>query len=124
MGVFGLTMAVPFVLLSLLPGRIQAMPKSGQWMNTLKFFLGFVEVARVEDRFRVDDVIVTDVEFESQATEKGIGRDMVITSMNNRPVESVSDFADTMDGLEPGEVIKLDVLAGRREFTVFLRKPE
>jgi S1-C subfamily serine protease len=69
-------------------------------------------------------VIVTDVEFESQATEKGIGRDMVITSMNNRPVESVSDFADTMDGLEPGEVIKLDVLAGRREFTVFLRKPE
>ncbi len=45
MGVFGLTMAVPFVVLSLIPGRIQAMPKSGEWMNSLKFFLGFVEVA-------------------------------------------------------------------------------
>jgi len=45
MGVFGLTMAVPFVLLSLVPGRIQAMPRSGEWMNTLKFFLGFVEIA-------------------------------------------------------------------------------
>jgi thiol:disulfide interchange protein DsbD len=45
MGTFGLTMAIPFVLLSLVPGRIQAMPKSGEWMNTLKFFLGFVEIA-------------------------------------------------------------------------------
>jgi serine protease Do len=72
----------------------------------------------------VEGVIVSDVEFESQATEKGIGRDMVISTMNNRPVRSVSEFAETMDGLEPGEVIKLDVIAGRREFTVFLRMPE
>jgi serine protease Do len=72
----------------------------------------------------VQGVIVTDVEFESQASEKGIGRDMVITSVNNRPVDSVSSFAETMKALEPGEVIKLDVLAGRREFTVFLRMPE
>jgi cytochrome c biogenesis protein CcdA/DsbC/DsbD-like thiol-disulfide interchange protein len=45
MGVFGLTMATPFVLLSLVPGRIKAMPRSGEWMNTLKFSLGFVELA-------------------------------------------------------------------------------
>lgn len=45
MGVFGLTMAVPFVFLSLVPGRISAMPQSGEWMNTLKVTLGFVEVA-------------------------------------------------------------------------------
>ena len=45
MGAFGLTMAVPFVLLSLVPGKIAAMPKSGQWMNTLKVTLGFVELA-------------------------------------------------------------------------------
>ena len=45
MGVFGLTMAVPFVFLSLIPGRIQAMPRSGEWMNTVKVTLGFVEVA-------------------------------------------------------------------------------
>lgn len=45
MAVFGLTMAVPFVLLSLLPGRLGAMPRSGEWMHTLKVFLGFVELA-------------------------------------------------------------------------------
>jgi len=45
MGVFGLTMAVPFVGLALVPGAIASMPSSGQWMNTLKVFLGFVEVA-------------------------------------------------------------------------------
>ncbi|HED66533.1 MAG TPA: hypothetical protein ENJ09_13385 [Planctomycetes bacterium] len=45
MGVFGLTMAIPFVVLSLVPGRVQALPKSGAWMNTLKVTLGFVELA-------------------------------------------------------------------------------
>ncbi|MAF64981.1 MAG: hypothetical protein CMJ84_04885 [Planctomycetes bacterium] len=45
MAVFGTTMAVPFVFLSLLPGRAHAMPQSGEWMNTLKVSLGFVEVA-------------------------------------------------------------------------------
>ncbi len=45
MGVFGLTMAVPFVLLSLLPGRARALPRGGEWMDVLKVFLGFVEVA-------------------------------------------------------------------------------
>ena len=45
MGVFGLTMAVPFALLALLPGRVQALPRSGEWMHTLKVFFGFVELA-------------------------------------------------------------------------------
>ena len=45
MGVFGLTMAVPFTALSLVPGKLQAMPSSGEWMNTLKVSLGFVELA-------------------------------------------------------------------------------
>ncbi len=45
MGIFGLTMAVPFFFLSLVPGRISAMPKGGEWMNTIKVTLGFVEVA-------------------------------------------------------------------------------
>lgn len=45
MGVFGLTMATPFVLLSLFPSRIKSMPNAGAWMNTLKVFLGFVELA-------------------------------------------------------------------------------
>ncbi len=45
MAVFGLTMAAPFVLLSLLPRRVKALPKSGEWMNTLKVTLGFIELA-------------------------------------------------------------------------------
>jgi len=45
MAVFGLTMAVPFVILSLVPGRIRAIPRSGEWMNTLKVFFGFIELA-------------------------------------------------------------------------------
>jgi thiol:disulfide interchange protein DsbD len=43
--VFGLTMATPFVFLALLPGKVKRMPKSGEWMNTLKVSLGFVELA-------------------------------------------------------------------------------
>ncbi|MBI5852712.1 MAG: thioredoxin family protein [Planctomycetes bacterium] len=45
MATFGLTMAVPFVALSLLPGRLRQVPRAGEWMNTLKVFLGFVEIA-------------------------------------------------------------------------------
>jgi thiol:disulfide interchange protein DsbD len=45
MAVFGLTMAVPFMLLSLVPARVKAMPRSGEWMNTFKVTLGFVEIA-------------------------------------------------------------------------------
>ncbi|QDV10044.1 Thiol:disulfide interchange protein DsbD precursor [Planctomycetes bacterium Poly30] len=45
MGAFGLTMATPFVVLALLPGRMSAMPSAGAWMNTLKVFMGFVELA-------------------------------------------------------------------------------
>jgi thiol:disulfide interchange protein DsbD len=45
MAVFGLTMAIPFVFLSMVPQRVKAMPKSGEWMHTLKVFLGFIEIA-------------------------------------------------------------------------------
>jgi thiol:disulfide interchange protein DsbD len=45
MGVFGLTMAVPFVLLSMVPRRLAAMPRAGEWMHVLKVFMGFVELA-------------------------------------------------------------------------------
>ncbi len=41
MAVFGLTMAVPFVGLSMIPAKV----KAGEWMHTLKVTLGFVEIA-------------------------------------------------------------------------------
>lgn len=47
MAIFGLTMAVPFVVLSLTPARLSAMPRSGEWMYTLKVTLGLVEIAAV-----------------------------------------------------------------------------
>ncbi|MCP5021739.1 MAG: hypothetical protein GY930_08160 [bacterium] len=45
MGVFGLVMAIPFVILSMVPGKLQQMPSAGGWMNTIKVFMGFVELA-------------------------------------------------------------------------------
>ncbi|MHC4077086.1 MAG: protein-disulfide reductase DsbD family protein, partial [Planctomycetota bacterium] len=56
MAVFGFTMAVPFVVLALLPGRMQAMPKAGQWMNTIKVFFGFVELAAALKFFSNSDL--------------------------------------------------------------------
>ncbi|MFO1076292.1 MAG: protein-disulfide reductase DsbD family protein [Planctomycetota bacterium] len=45
MAVFGLTMAIPFVFLSLMPTKVKALPRSGEWMETLKVSLGFIELA-------------------------------------------------------------------------------
>jgi thiol:disulfide interchange protein DsbD len=47
MAVFGLTMAIPFVFLSLSPKAMQKMPRSGEWMKTLKVTLGIVELGLV-----------------------------------------------------------------------------
>jgi thiol:disulfide interchange protein DsbD len=47
MAVFGLTMAIPFVFLSLSPKAMQALPRSGEWMKTLKVSLGIVELGLV-----------------------------------------------------------------------------
>jgi DsbC/DsbD-like thiol-disulfide interchange protein/cytochrome c biogenesis protein CcdA len=45
MGTFGLVMAVPFVFLSLVPAKVKALPKSGEWLHSLKVTLGFIELA-------------------------------------------------------------------------------
>ena len=45
MAVFGLTMAVPFMFLSMVPAKVKTLPRSGEWMHTLKVTLGFIEVA-------------------------------------------------------------------------------
>jgi thiol:disulfide interchange protein DsbD len=47
MAIFGLTMAIPFVFLSLSPKALQKMPRSGEWMQTLKVTLGIVELGLV-----------------------------------------------------------------------------
>lgn len=41
---FGLSWGIIFGLLALFPQALQSLPKSGGWMNTIKVFLGFIEV--------------------------------------------------------------------------------
>jgi len=45
MTVFGATMAAPFVVLSLFPAKARSLPRAGEWMHTLKVYLGFIELA-------------------------------------------------------------------------------
>ncbi len=43
--VFSTTFAFPFFLLALFPSFLSRLPKSGTWMNTVKVFMGFFELA-------------------------------------------------------------------------------
>lgn len=45
MGGFGLGLALPFAVFAVFPNWLQAMPKSGGWLNSVKVVLGFLEVA-------------------------------------------------------------------------------
>ncbi len=45
MATFGLTMALPFVALAFFPQAARSMPRSGEWLHTLKVTLGFIELA-------------------------------------------------------------------------------
>lgn len=42
---FSLAIAIPFALFALFPAWMNSMPKSGGWLNTVKVFLGFLELA-------------------------------------------------------------------------------
>lgn len=58
MATFGATMAIPFVFLSLVPGKVKGMPRSGEWMYLLKVFLGFVELAAALKFFSNADLVL------------------------------------------------------------------
>lgn len=42
---FSTALALPFMLFAMFPTMLQSAPRSGDWMNTLKVVLGFVELA-------------------------------------------------------------------------------
>jgi thiol:disulfide interchange protein len=42
---FSLALAIPFALFAAFPGWLNSLPKSGGWLNTVKVFLGFLELA-------------------------------------------------------------------------------
>lgn len=45
MTAFGLALALPFMLFSIFPSWMNSMPNSGGWLNVVKVFLGFLEIA-------------------------------------------------------------------------------
>ena len=42
---FSLAIALPFALFAMFPGWMNSLPSSGSWLNTVKVFLGFLELA-------------------------------------------------------------------------------
>ena len=53
---FAIALALPFTLFALFPQWLNAMPKSGNWMNVVKVTLGFVELAFALKFFSVADL--------------------------------------------------------------------
>lgn len=45
MGVYGATIACPFIVLALVPGLLQRLPRAGAWMVEFKYVGGLIEVA-------------------------------------------------------------------------------
>ncbi|GAA4279617.1 protein-disulfide reductase DsbD family protein [Gaetbulibacter aestuarii] len=42
---FGVSLGLPFAMFAMFPNMMNALPKSGGWLNTTKVFLGFLELA-------------------------------------------------------------------------------
>lgn len=45
MTAFGIALALPFMLFAIFPSWMNSMPNSGGWLNVVKVFLGFIEIA-------------------------------------------------------------------------------
>lgn len=54
--VFATTVALPFFALSLAPGSVRSLPRSGEWFSVFKAVLGFLELAFGLKFFRTADV--------------------------------------------------------------------
>ncbi len=86
--------------------------------------------SRTRDQLGLEDdvrgVVITDVDFESEADDKGLRPTMVISAVNDKPVRSVGEWEDAMEGLRSGSPVKLDVaMPGSDQlFYFFLRVPE
>jgi thiol:disulfide interchange protein DsbD len=54
---FSLTFASPFFVLALFPTLLKAMPKSGNWLNSVKVVMGFLELAAAIKFFRQGELV-------------------------------------------------------------------
>ena len=55
---FSATFASPFFLLALFPNLLKRMPKSGNWLNSVKVVMGFLELAAALKFFRTAELIL------------------------------------------------------------------
>ena len=81
---------------------------------------------RLALRSGTQGVLITDVEFDSLAAEKGILPMRIVTRVNDEAVESVDDWDAAVGSLRTGEPVKIDLLipgpnGGTQTF--FLRAP-
>ncbi len=54
---FSSTFALPFFFLAIFPGAMSKLPKSGGWMQTVKGFMGFLELAAALKFFQNADIV-------------------------------------------------------------------
>ena len=55
---FSITFASPFFLLALFPGMLKKLPKSGNWLNSVKVVMGFLELAAAIKFFRAGELVL------------------------------------------------------------------
>ena len=55
---FSLALAIPFTLFAVFPSWLKSMPKSGGWLNTVKVFLGFLELALAFKFLSIADLVL------------------------------------------------------------------
>jgi serine protease Do len=84
--------------------------------------------ASMKERLGLDasqrGVIVTEVDFDSTAWRKGLQPRVIVTGINGKAIGDVGDWVDAIEGMEPGDSIKLSLLdAGGGTRSVFLRVP-
>jgi thiol:disulfide interchange protein DsbD len=55
---FGLALGLPFALFALFPQWLKSLPRSGNWMNTVKIVFGFIEIALAVKYLSNADLVV------------------------------------------------------------------
>lgn len=56
MAAFSAAFAIPFTLFAMFPSLLKSLPKSGGWLNSVKVFLGFIELALAFKFFSIADL--------------------------------------------------------------------
>ena len=69
-------------------------------------------------------VMIVAVDPESDAAEEGLVPRAVITSIDDKPVSSLSEWNRLVRALKPGETVKVDVELGDNTEIVFLSVPQ